>query len=214
MLAKTTNKYPALQWLVKSLSKIQFFSKLGVVFWSLIILAQQSVYFYQVASIMLPYYNFPMKVIWMSMFTINAAYFVLCPWSVFLIDHCTGGLLKSKDIQAPRYWYLLLLAKLLAPLYVILNTYNAWPRVEWLILLDYVLSPMLDLISCLILGIATATLASRCSQHVSNGSLVQKAKGLHALYKTLKSGSQLGMFNVFVFRTSYMIFYVSYVIFM
>ena len=171
--SRATNEHPVLRWLMKSLSKLQFFSKLGAVFWSLIILTQQSVYFYQVASVMLHYYNFPMKVIMIIMFTSNAAYFVLCPWSIFLIDHCSGGLLKSKDVQAPRYWYLLLLAKFLAAFYVVFNTYYSWPKVDWLISLDYVLSPMLDLISCLTLGTATATLAWRFSQHISNENLLQ-----------------------------------------
>ena len=209
--SRATNEYPVLRWLMKSLSKIQFFSKLGVVIWSLIILTQQSVYFYQVASVMLHYYNFPMKVIMIIMFTSNAAYFVLCPWSIFLIDHCSGGLLKSKDVQAPRYWYLLLLAKFLAALYATLNIYTTWPKVHWLIFLDYVLSPILDLISCLTLGTATATLAWRFSQHISNENLLQKSKNLQESYQILKSGSQLGMLIVFVLRTSYLICYVSYV---
>ena len=96
--SRATNEHPVLRWLMKSLSKLQFFSKLGAVFWSLIILTQQSVYFYQVASVMLHYYSSSMQ---HSLCSVHGQYFSL---SIVPVACSNLKMFRRPDIGTFSYW--------------------------------------------------------------------------------------------------------------
>ena len=210
MAAKTVQTCYVMKGIMILFSKLQFFSKPGLIIWSSFILISQFLPQYNTAKLLLGSLNFPMQVLMVLFFGCKMTFYVLCPLAIFLMGRNAKFLLLTVDVQVPRYWPVIFLAKAFDALYIGVSYYMHWSTNNKNIVFD-VYSTILDLILALVFGTAMATQCVLCSNLVSkqNNSLVSRGKEILRSFQQLKKGSQLGLFSVFVFRTSFLVLNVS-----
>ena len=210
MAAKTVQTCYVMKGIMILFSKLQFFSKPGLIIWSSITIISQIIPYYNLSTIMLPLLNFPMQVMIVLTFVCRMSFYILCPLAIYLVGYKAKFLLLTVNVQVPRYWPVIFLAKAFDALNIGVSYYMHWSTNNKNIVFD-VYSTILDLILALVFGTAMATQCVLCSNLVSkqNNSLVSRGKEILRSFQQLKKGSQLGLFSVFVFRTSFLVLNVS-----
>ena len=210
MASKTARVCYVMKGIMILFSKLQFFSKPGLIIWSSFIIISQIIPQYNISIIMLPLLNFPMQVMMVLTIVCKMSFYMLCPLAIYLVGDNAKLLLLTEDAQVPRYWPVIFMAKAFDALYIGVSYYMYWPAFNEHIVFD-VYSTILDLILALVYGTAMATQSVLCKNLVSkqNNILVSRGKEILRSFQQLKKGSQLGLFIVFVFRTSFLVLSVS-----
>ena len=203
--------FPRIGWLAYSLAKLQFFSGLGVVFWTLLATAVQVTSTLLVsARQMSEQFVLPLRVIFVMVWITRGAFYSCSPLAIYSMGKHAPAFLNTKDARVPKYWYLLVLSLMLSLAY---NTILLILFFDSTIkgLAHEIFNLALVLLMGTVFGIATSTFEKSCDtfKPETYENLAVNGKSLLKHYRILKDGSQLVMIVVLVFQTSHLILKVN-----
>ena len=203
-------KRTASSWLILCLSKLLFFSKLGLVIWSCLTLSAQVPSLLNL-NIFLQLNNFPMKVLLTTYFMSDTAFYGLCPLAIYLVSSTAAVNFKIKDMSYPQYWYLLLLGAISECIYFITSIYSYTAKSTYITWLVILYNFFMSMILAFIIGSSTSTLTKRCFELTINreDDFAGDGKILLRDFRALKECCQLGMFIGIVFQTTSLVLMVS-----
>ena len=198
--------------LIVCLTKLQFFTKPGLIVWSLIISAVEAIFAFHLYERFSSFYTFPMQVVTAFNVMSQIALYVLCPLAIFLIGSSSTALLNSLDIRYPQYWYLLILGTISECIHVVgtIYSYHATFGQIYPMLLE-IFKLVISLLLALVIGCTTSTLEHKFDKLSTDqeDDFVEYGKKLLKGFKCLKKGCQMGLFIVIVFKTTMFLLTVS-----
>ena len=204
---------PWISWLAHSFAKLQFFTRPGVVFWTLLAIAVQVtstllVSARQMSAQFIP----PLRAIFVMVYITRGAFYSYSPLAIYSMGKYSPAFVNIKDARVPKYWYLLVMSLMLALAYnAILLILFFDSSIKSLAFVIFNLA--LVLLMGTVFGIATATFEKSCDTFstATYENLAVRGKSLLEQYRILKDSSQLVMIVVLVFHTSHLILKVIWI---